>query len=274
MSIITLSRQVGAGAEQIVEIICRELGFISADKEKIGEAVAAYGFQFTSLQKYDETKPSFWDFISRERYKFFHAVQIAICELARKGKVIVIGRGGFILLKDIPGILRVRIIAPFDVRVKNMAQTGKSREEIETALRNRDRESEGFLRHHYQADWNEPLLHDMLINTEKIPFDKAARLIMEALRVMDEMGNQAEAQEMLTDLTLKLKVELAVMQDVKVDIRNLDVTVKQGNVIISGIVSHEQVKKACEEAAGRVEGIKHLDNRINIASILPHPYEW
>jgi cytidylate kinase len=274
MSIITLSRQMGAGAEQIVEIVCRDLGFISADKEKIGEAVAAYGFQFSSLERYDETKPSFWDFLSRERYKLFHAVQIAICELAQKGNVIIVGRGGFMLLKDIPGILRVRVIAPFDVRVKNMAQPGKSPEEIETALRNRDRESEGFLRHHYQADWNEPLLFDMVINTEKMPSDKAAQLIIEARRVMDEMGNQAEAQEKLTDLTLKLKVELAVMQDVKIDIRNLDVIAKQGNVVISGIVSHEQVKKACEEAARRVEGVKHLDNRINIASMLPHPYEW
>jgi cytidylate kinase len=265
---------VGSGAERIVEIICREQGFIPIDKEKIGEAVAAYGFQFSSLQKYDETKPSFWDFISRERYKYFHAIQIAICELAQKGKVIIVGRGAFVLLKDIPGVLRVRIIAPFDVRVKNMAQMGKTREEIEAALRNRDRESEGFLRHHYQADWNDPLLFDMIINTEKVPFDKAARLIIEALKIKAEIANQAEAQEKLADLTLKFKVELAVMQDVKVDIRNLDVTVKQGDVIISGIVSHEQVKKACEEAAARVEGIRHLDNRISIASILPHPYEW
>jgi len=265
---------MGANAEEIVEIICRQLGFISVDKKNIGEAVATYGFQFSSLEKYDETKPSFWDFLSRERYKLFHAVQIAICELARKGNVIIIGRGGFMLLKDIPNILRVRIIAPFEIRVQNMAQTGKSPQEIENTLRNRDRESEGFLRHHYQADWNEPLIYDMLINTEKMPYDKAARLIIEARKVMDELGQEAEAQEKLSDLTMRLKVELAVIQDVKVDIRNLDVVVKQGNVVISGIVSHEQVKQACEEAALRVEGVKHLDNRINIASILPHPYEW
>jgi cytidylate kinase len=274
MSIITLSRQMGAGAEEIVEFICKELGFIAMDKNRIGDAVAEYGFQFASLEKYDETKPSFWDFISRERYKFFHAVQIAICDLARNGNVVIIGRGGFMLLRDIPGVLRVRIIAPFEVRVRNMAQTGKSREEIESILKNRDRESGGFLRHHYQADWNDPALYDMVINTEKTPYANVARLIIEARRAMDEIGNEAEVQEKLADLTLKLKIELTVMQDVKVDIRNLDVVVKQGNVIISGIVSHEQVKQACEEAARGVEGIKHLDNHINIASVLPHPYEW
>ena len=178
------------------------------------------------------------------------------------------------LLKDIPRVLRVRIIAPFEVRVRNMARTLKGRDEIERALRNRDRESGGFLRHHYQADWNDPLLYDMLINTEKVSSAEAARLIIEARKVFDLKCCEAEAEEKLADLTLKLKIELAVMQDVKIDIRNLVVTVKKGSVIISGIVSHEQVKQACEEAALRVKGIAHLDNRISIAPILPHPYEW
>ncbi|MBW2148037.1 MAG: cytidylate kinase family protein [Deltaproteobacteria bacterium] len=274
MSIITLSRQRGAGDEEIVEMICQNLGFISVDKQKIGDVVAGYGFQFSSLEKYDEKKPSFWDFITRERYKFIHAIQIAICELALNGNVIIIGRGGFVLLKEIPGVLRVKIIAPFELRVRNMARTGKSPEEIQHILRIFDKEGEGFLRHHYNADWNDPLLYDMVINTEKVPCEKAAKLITNARMVMDENVNEAEAQEKLADLALKLKVELAVMQDVKVDIRNLDVVVRQGNVVISGIVSHEQVKKACEEAALRVEGVKHLENRISIASILPHPYEW
>ncbi len=274
MSIITLSRQKGAGAEEIVKMICQEMGFISVDKQKIGDVVVGYGFQFSSLEKYDETKPSFWDFISRERYKFFHAIKIAICELARNGNVIIIGRGGFILLKDIPSVLRVKVIAPFEVRVQNSALTEKSPDEIEDILRNSDREGEGFLRHHYNADWNDPLLYDIIVNTEKMSCERAAKLIIEARRVMDENLNETEAQDKLADLTLKLKVELAVMQDVKVDIRNLDVFVSHGDVMISGIVSHEQVKKACEEATLRVEGVMHLDNRISIASILPHPYEW
>ncbi|MBW2149261.1 MAG: cytidylate kinase family protein [Deltaproteobacteria bacterium] len=270
MSIIALSRELGAGAEEIIESVCRELGYISVDKQEIGEMVTGYGFQFDSLEKYDEKKPPFWEFVSGERSKVLHTVKIAIYDLARKGNVIIIGRGGFLLLKDIPGVLRVKIVAPFETRVRNMAKTGKSPKEIEDILRNSDREREGFIRHYYHADENDTHRFDLVINTEKISFDKAARLIIESRRLMDEPGSEAEAREKLADLAIKLKVELAVTQDKKVDITSLDVEVNQGNVEITGFVRNEQYKKACEEAALRVEGVKSVDNRITIASALPY----
>jgi cytidylate kinase len=264
MGVITLSRHIWAGAEEIVEMVCRELGFIFVDREKIGEVVSEFGFQFTSLEKYDEKKPPLWDFLSRERYNLVRAIQIAICELARKGNVIIIGRGANILLKDIPGVLRVRIIAPFEIRVKNMARTGKAPEEIYSILRHRDRDSEGFVRHHYHADLNDPLLYDIVINTENMSYASAARFIIDSHRAMDEAVDFADAQKKLADLSLKQKIELALMQKVKEEITNLDVEVHQGNVVLSGFVSNEEFKKACTSAASGIEGVKSLDNRISI----------
>lgn len=266
MSIITLSRQMGAGAEEIDDMICQELGYTSIDKQHIGEVVTGYGFQYASLEKYDEKKPSFWNFISREHDRLFHAVRIAICHLARKGNVIIIGRGGYILLRDIPGVLRIKVIAPFESRVRNMAQAGKSPSDIEDLLRHSDREREGFLRHYYRADWNNPFLFDMVINTEKTPYHEAARLIIETCRFLDKRISVAEVQERLTDLTIKLKVEQAVMEDAEALIRNLTVEVKGGKVLIFGIVSDAEAKKTCEEAALRVEGVKELDSRIAVTA--------
>jgi cytidylate kinase len=36
----------------------------------------------------------------------------------------------------------------------------------------------------FEADWNDPLLHDMVINTTEIGVEQAARTVLEAFEIM------------------------------------------------------------------------------------------
>jgi len=120
MSTITLSRQLGSLGTEIAREVAEKLNYAYVDKEKMGKIVAAFGFGLLEVEKFDEKKPPFWDSLSLQRTHFLHALQAAIYDFARKGQVVIVGRGGQVLLRNLPGVLHVRIFAPFDLRVKRL----------------------------------------------------------------------------------------------------------------------------------------------------------
>jgi cytidylate kinase len=96
------------------------------------------------------------------------------------GNVVIVGRGGHVILKSYPDVLRVRIVAPLFVRVDRL----RSRQQIdlETAeelIISRDKAAADYLKRFYNINWNDPEIYDMVINTGGVDTETAARLIVD-----------------------------------------------------------------------------------------------
>jgi cytidylate kinase len=136
-----------------------------------------------------------------------------IYDFAQKGKVVIAGRGGQVLLKDLPGVLHLRIIAPFEVRVRRfIEQSGGDEKQAARILRRSDRDSAGFIQSFFDVDWDGPLFYDLVINTQKLPVDTAVKIILESARspLIQEAGEKTE--EKLIDIALRQKVEATLMK--------------------------------------------------------------
>ncbi|NIO70290.1 MAG: hypothetical protein GTN71_15010 [Anaerolineae bacterium] len=116
---------------------------------------------------------------------YVRMVGMVIRDLAREGRVIIVGRGSQVLLKDHPAALHVQIIAPFWHRVKKIME----REDLErraavSRVRTSDRARADYLRRYHNVHWLDPQLYDLVINTAKVPVEVAVRLIVEASRAL------------------------------------------------------------------------------------------
>ena len=110
-------------------------------------------------------------------------VGMVIRNLAREGNVVIAGRGGQVLLQDMPGALHVQVIAPFDHRVAVLAKRESiTREESTKTVRASDRTRRDYLRKYHRVNWLDPTLYDLVINTRKIPAPLAAAMIVDAYR--------------------------------------------------------------------------------------------
>ena len=119
-------------------------------------------------------------------------VEQVMKEQAQKGNVIIAGRGGQVLLRDMPGVLHILIIAPVGIRILRLTERMKIEEkEAKQRVRNSDREREGargserereaYLKHYEKVSWQDPpSLYDLTINTGKIPIDFAVKIICDA----------------------------------------------------------------------------------------------
>ena len=172
MAIITISRQLGSLGNEIATTVADKLNYNYINKRRMGEKLADYGFQAHQFEKYDEKKPSIWLFFSEQSKKFHHLIRAVVYDFAKKDNVVIVGRGGQVLLKDLPGVLRLRIIAPFEMRISRlMEQKGYDEKDAERILRRSDRDSSGYINSFFGVDWADEGLYDFVINTRTFSVD-------------------------------------------------------------------------------------------------------
>ena len=108
-------------------------------------------------------------------------VRQVIREYAETGDVVIVGRGGQVVLRDVPGVLRVRIGASEEVRVARVMERFKvDSKEAERQVRQGDRERSRYMKHFYGVDWQDPKLYDLVLNTDRLALERAVELIIAA----------------------------------------------------------------------------------------------
>ena len=109
-------------------------------------------------------------------------VEQVVKEQAQKGNAVIVGRGAQVILRDMPGVLSVLIIAPEAVRIRRLVEyMGIEEKEAKQRVQNSDREREAYLRYFKKTSWQDLSLYDLTINTGKISIDFAVNIICDAL---------------------------------------------------------------------------------------------
>jgi len=262
MAVITVSRQMGSLGTEMAQVLAKRLEYEYVDKEKIGEALKTLGIPEPEVERFDEKRPPFWDFWQIQRKKYLHFLEAVIYDFARKGKKVIVGRGGQVLLKQLPGVLHLRVIAPLEVRIKRIADERHDEREAARLLRRNDRESEGFIRSFFEANWDDPGLYDLVINTQKISLEKAVDLVLQALQSREIVEGEKKADEKLAEMALIQKVEAVLIDVLGVDVRHINTQVEKGIVTLRGSVSSAKDREGCEKAVGAIEGIRKVESQL------------
>jgi len=105
-----------------------------------------------------------------------------ILRLAKLGNVIIIGRGASVVTAKLDHVLHVRLVASAEKRSEYLQELEKiSRKEALQMMRREDRGRARYVSKHFDADINDPLLYHLVINTERVGYEQAARIIGNAM---------------------------------------------------------------------------------------------
>lgn len=213
MTVITISRQYGSGGDEIAARVCETLGYRFFDKHLMSQVAAEVGLSESEILDFSEDhyetrgfldrllawrgprplgEARTWNVVqggtlAREVTKLDEAdgvtfVRGTIQAVYERGNVVIVGRGGQAILQDKPDVLHVRIVAPYQVRVKNLVE----RENLslggakDIAIKH-DRASAEYLKRFYNIDWEDPMLYDLVINTHKYNIRTVAHIIVNAV---------------------------------------------------------------------------------------------
>jgi cytidylate kinase len=103
-----------------------------------------------------------------------------ITEIADGGNLVVIGRGGQMILRDKPDTVHIQLVAGADERAARvMRDLSISEEEARKRMRNFNRSREAFHKKFWKVDVWDPRLYDLVINTTNVSYDAAADCVIQ-----------------------------------------------------------------------------------------------
>lgn len=105
-----------------------------------------------------------------------------ILRLAKLGNAIIIGRAANVITARMEQVFHVRLVAPLERRSQHIqvAEQLDPKSALEF-IREQDNGRKRYLRKYYQKDISNPLLYHLVINTDLLPYAKAARIIRDAV---------------------------------------------------------------------------------------------
>jgi len=179
---ICISRQYGARGAAMGRMVADRLGFRFYSDELIHDIAEAAHVRQQVVESLDERVQdgiAEWvaGLIKRGVFApsdYLRNLSNVVLTLGRHGKGVIIGRGAHFLL-DGSTTLRVRVIAPLEVRVARVAQRDDLSEADARAKVTRiDDERVAFNRQHYNADIRDPNNYDLVVNAGTLSVEGAA----------------------------------------------------------------------------------------------------
>ncbi|MBE0687622.1 MAG: cytidylate kinase-like family protein [Anaerolineaceae bacterium] len=178
-SIYTISRQYGSGGSKLAMKLAELSGYKLVWREVINQAAIKIGSPDMALAVIDELGLLGICPDEETCSKFREAISQVVVEIAEKGNVVIVGRASQLILKGFPNCLHLKIIAGMDTRIKNIQLSKNVNEKAAKAqIEESDRNRKNFIIKFYQADWNDPSLYDLTINTDHIDLDSIAEWII------------------------------------------------------------------------------------------------
>ena len=259
MAIITISRGSFAGGKGVAERVAARLGWpLLSREEVVRQAAGDYGISVDELAGALNQSPPFWQQMLGKRVAYVKCVTAVLLDHAREGKLVYHGYAGHLLLSGLPHVLRVRVIAEMDYRVRRAMEEAKlTREHAIAQIHRVDKERSRWARLLYGVELDDPNQYDAVLNVGRMTVEGACEVIV-GMSKLKEFEPTAEGQKKLEDLSLSSRVWAAMARNVETRSAGLQVTADGGEVLITGNVGSNKAAEAIGRLASQVEGVKRL----------------
>ena len=258
MSVVAISENLGSLGIEIGHALAASLGYQFAERDIISKAADRFGADVARLSHAVEERPTLVDRLSTAQRRFAQYVEATVQELAARDDIVLVGLASTIILAGMPHTLRVRITAPEGRRAERVAQAqGLDPTAALDFVRQSDRERGGRVWFLYHVDLENPLLYDLVINTARLEAEEGARLVQQASQHPRFRSTEASRLTM-RDLSLVAQARGVLVADPVTCSRSISVDCTDGVVSLGGRVEEWPVRRAAEQALGKVPGIREV----------------
>lgn len=256
MAIVTISNQMGAGGPEIGMKLAQRLGYRYVDQELVLDVARRYGVAEDKLSHLDESKPTLFERFDTETRYYITILQTTLLDFAEMDNAVLMGRGGQWLLRGIPHVVRARVIAPFELRVKRWIKrtadmTGETPNQRAAAdfVRRDDAEKNGRMRYLYEVDLADPMLYDFTLSTERLTYDAAVEMIETAVR-RPEAATTEVARRNVASRALASRVQVALAINAETRRYRISVEADDGVVTLEGTGALERAVEVARDVPG------------------------
>lgn len=199
--VITISRQLGSGGSYLGQRVAARLGIHYADREIVRQAAVMLHVSEEVVEPMDEKMTPIWQSLLRTfdhgrpelSYvppanlpplddEFHLAESSVITQIAESCSAVIVGRGGYHLLRDNSRHLAVFLYADADFRIKRIQEIyDVSAEKVAKLMETSDQDRRHYLHNVIGTDWTDARQYHLSINTGVLGFGLAEETIVDCL---------------------------------------------------------------------------------------------
>jgi cytidylate kinase len=209
MSIITISRGSYSRGAEIAGFVAQRLGYQCLDRTVLIEASKEFNIPEVKLIQVLEDPPSFFERFTKMKKYYIAYIQSALVNNLRADNIVYHGLAGHFFVKDIPHVLKVRIIADMEYRIRFvMERDNTSRGNASNFLEKIDTSRKEWGQHLYGLNIEDPIHYDIVINTENLSLEAVVNVICNMANSKQFQTTPA-SQKKMEDLTSSIKASVS-----------------------------------------------------------------
>lgn len=267
MPVIALTQGMGSLAQDVAEQLADELNLATLQHE-VAERVADKMHVSKSLIGRLRTgKAGLIEGLRADRQAMAVYSAEEVLEAAARGNVVIRGWGATQLLRQVPHVPCLRIMRPLAQRVKwlmTVLDTDDA-EMAEAEIRRSDHANATRMNQQFGVDWGDPVLFDLVLNTERLSVDSCVQQI-KLLLARPEFAETEASRAMLQAMALHAHVRAALRAHEST--HEVDVSIEGSGtlVVLRGIVLRATEREAAAQVAAAVPGVTGVDNQLRVMS--------
>jgi len=267
MSIITISRGSYSRGKEVAEKLAEELGYECVSRDILLEASEEFNIPEIKLVRAIHDAPSILDRFTYGKERYIAFFRATFLKRLQKDNLIYHGLAGHVFVQKIPHVLKIRIIANLEDRIKEEMKREKiSAEHARQMLVKDDAERRKWSLVLYGLDTWDQRFYDMTLYLDNMGVDDAISTIHHLIQ-RPCFQTTPKSRELLDDLSLSAQVEAALVREFP----KASADAEKGIVYVNirgSYVDEKIITAKVNRLIEKVAGIKKLN-----VNVVPHVIE-
>jgi len=270
MAILAITKQYGSGGGVIGSSVASLLGYEYIPLRRVFEEAVKAGNDMKKLAaEVSKSVPGLWEQTDWSFLAFAAFSESTILKYALRNNIVVMTRGGNVLLRSIPHAFSIFMAAPFDVRVRRSMDKEKISQEIAVMMAKKaDREMAVTVQQIYGTNWTDPTEYDRVTDTSTHNWDDIVHSLKDDL-LEKEKAYSEDSRKILSIKALATRIKVKIMTTPTFLVPTLEIENKGDILVISGVVRNPEQHKRLEEEVREMSGDTPVEFRIHYRGSWP-----
>ncbi len=268
MQIICISRGTLTGGKVLAERLSANLGHPCLSREDLMDAAVKSGIHVGKIETAMVKGGGFSDRLALEREHYLAFSRAYLCEQALKGQLVYHGRTGHLLLPGVSHVLRVRVVADFEYRIKAAMQgLGLEREKARRYVEQVDEDRRQWAHALYGVSCDDVGLYDMVVSLQQFNVENAAAALTSIAQLPDFQLTPA-SRRTIEDLRLGANARVLLARNPRTCGASFKVTATGGVVTVTYLPQDVRLSEAIPRVLESLEGYREIRATMATSNIL------
>jgi len=264
MPLVVMTREMGSLGKDVADALAQRVGKKVVYHEIIDNLANKMRLRKSHVIRFLDGKAGILERLGTDQTSLSIYTADETFSLAESNEVALIrGWGATHLLRGVPHVIRVRVCAPFEIRVQRMMDrlSTDDRDFVVKEMRLAEESQGAIVRRHFDVDWQDAEHYDLVLNTERLGVQECVDEIM-LLHSAPAFAETAESRRILSDLALAAHVRAALRQDTRTNTLKIRIVASEGVVTLGGVSETVSELKQAAVVAAQVPGVSKVVNEL------------